>query len=161
MRNLRENPAATMINAEGGQELLQVWSRSFMQHRRGPWWNRLSLCSPCTPCGAQRSPRCSSGCGLTEAAAHGEGPARSDFGPELQPTDRSLQWNMRSGKAAACGDLCWSSALLKGWPCGTEPYWSSTWRAAACEKPVQEQFEDRILWERPHMEQGQTAAMKE
>lgn len=95
------------------------------------------------------------------SCSHGEGPARSDFGPELQPTERSLQWNRRSGKAAACGDLCWSSALLKGWPCGTEPCWSSTWRAAACEKPVQEQFEDGILWERPHMEQGQTAAMKE
>lgn len=68
----------------------------------------------------------------------------------------------KTGRAATCGDLCCSSALLKGWPCGTEPCWSSAWRAAVCEQPVKKQFEkDGILWEGPHMEQGQRAAMKE
>ena len=43
-----------------------------------------------------------------------------------------------SGVAAACGYL--SSVVLKGWPHGTEPCWSSSWRALICKKPMQDQF---------------------
>ena len=40
------------VSAEGGQEVLQVQSRSSLQPRRGPWQSRLSSCSPQVPGGA-------------------------------------------------------------------------------------------------------------
>lgn len=38
-KNMRNGPADTKVNAEGGQELLQAWSS--LQPMRGPWWSRL------------------------------------------------------------------------------------------------------------------------
>ena len=54
-----------------------MWNRRSLQPRRGPWWSTLSPCSPWALCGADlhmqpwRSPWCSSGCVLEEAAVHG------------------------------------------------------------------------------------------
>ena len=68
-------PAATQISADGGQEVLQAWSRSSLQPRRGPWRSRLS---PWAPHRADLhmqlwgSPQCSNGCGLKKATARGE-----------------------------------------------------------------------------------------
>lgn len=45
----RENPAAPRVGAEGGQELLQVWRRRNLQHRRSSWRSWLSPCSPRAP----------------------------------------------------------------------------------------------------------------
>ena len=69
------SPVGRKVSAEGGHEVLQAWSRSSLQLRRGPWRSRLSPCSSWALHGADlhvqpwRSPWCSSGCGLEEAAA--------------------------------------------------------------------------------------------
>lgn len=75
-------------SAEGGQEMLQVWSRSFLKCRRGPQWSmgsvllHLSCCtvllqpmehhteqtSMCSHKGAQSSSRCD----LEKATVHGD-----------------------------------------------------------------------------------------
>lgn len=71
--NGRQNSAATKVSAEGGQEMLQEWSRSSLQPGRGPWWSRKALCSPWEPWGADlyvqpwRSPLCISRWGLKGA----------------------------------------------------------------------------------------------
>jgi len=57
-----------------------MWNRRSLQPRRGPWWSTLSPCCPWALCGADlhmqpwRSPWCSSGCRLAEAAVHGTQP---------------------------------------------------------------------------------------
>lgn len=38
-----KSPADTKASAEGGQEVLQVWSRSFLKCRRGPQWSMGSV----------------------------------------------------------------------------------------------------------------------
>ena len=52
--------------------------------------------------------------------------------------------------------------LLKDGPCGTELCWSSAGRTAACGMSTQDQFgKDGILWEGPHVEEGQMMTVKE
>ena len=51
----------------------------------------------------------------------------------------------------------WGKLLPVGDPC-----WSSSRRAAACGKPMQNHFgKDSIPWEGPHREQGQGETKKE
>ena len=52
-------------------------------------------------------------------------------------------------------DLCWSSALLNGGPCGAAPQWSSARKAAAYGKSMQDQLgKDSIPWEGPTQSSG-------
>jgi len=60
----RNVPAATKVSV-GGQEVPQVWNRSFLKPRRDLWWSRLSPCRPQASQGADfyvqpwKSPACS------------------------------------------------------------------------------------------------------
>jgi len=48
----RSSPEVIKVSAEGEQEVIQVWSRSFLQTRRDPQRRRLSPFSPQGPHGA-------------------------------------------------------------------------------------------------------------
>ena len=67
------------------------------------------------------------------------------------------------GEEPTVGQEGWDSCCLGGaMPHGTEPFWSSARRAAACGRPMQDQFgKDGILWEGPQLEQGQSATVQE
>lgn len=132
------------------QGLLQVQNRSSLQPKRGPCRNRVSSCSPGVPCRADvhmqlwRSPQCTSGWDVKE-----EQPIVSRSNSSPRPQRGSSGGAGGQEGAAVCGDICWRNLSLKGGSCGTEPYWSCAWRAAACEKATQDHFgKDSILWER-------------
>lgn len=87
----------TKVSAGGGQEVLQAWRRSSLQPRRGSQRSRLSPCSSWPLHGADlhvqpwRRPRCSSGCGLEEAAVT-ENPHRSRTWARAAAHGERLQW---------------------------------------------------------------------
>lgn len=118
-------PADIKVSAERGQDVLQAWSRRYLQLRRGLWRTKLSPCSSwalhradllrqqwrspwycrsCAPNGRYSSWRCS---------------AEAALGHSCRPQRRV--WNVAGGlgEMPSLGDLC--GTVPEGWAHGTKP----------------------------------------
>ena len=67
------------------------------------------------------------------------------------------------GELPPVGDLCWSSLLLGyGWTLWYGAMWEQFLKSCCLWAAPQDQFsKDGILWEGPHVEQGQRVTVKE
>lgn len=109
-----------------GQQLHQPWRKNFLQPRTG------QTEAPCTPWDTtwSRSP-----C-VVHGEAHDEAGGRGLM--------EHSQWKEARGGQGIWGSYnLWEPRVVYSWgtsPCGTDPYWNSSWRAAVCGKPTQDQF---------------------
>lgn len=96
----RGSPTAPKLSV-GWQEVVPEWSRSFLQPKGGPWWNRLSPCSlqsshrPDLHVQSQRSPWCRSGSSPEEDAAYEDSPLE-------QPQARAAAHGTAGGLGSCC-----------------------------------------------------------
>ena len=129
---------------------------------RGPWWSRLSPCSPWVPHGADLhaaacggSPGGAGGCGLQEAAAHGEPPQKQAPGRSCSPWRGAHAGAGGLGGAAAHG----GPVLEQFAPGGRMDAVVRSRVGAVLEEllPVGSpcRLSSGIPWEGPHVEQGQ------
>lgn len=145
----KNNSLDTKVSAEGEQEVLQVPELKFLCGlRRGSQWSRLSPCNLwCTALeqismlppveklpvgqvdvswrGLQPMENPCKSRVWTRTTAHGEEPT----------VEEEVWWEL-----PLMEDPCWSSLFLKDGPCGVDPYWSSSYRAVVCGKPMKGQF---------------------
>ena len=124
---MRSSPAAPQVSAGGAPGRQQQFPCGLW---RGPWCSRLSPCSPRVPHGADLhaaarggAPGGAGGCGLEEAAAHGEPPQEQAPGRSCSPWRGAHAGAGGLGGAAARGGPVLEQFAPGGWT----PWYGAVW----------------------------------
>lgn len=138
----RSSPVGTRVSAEGGQELLLEWSRSFLQVRRD--YSGAGSSSVAYRHHTEQISTCHRGAHsvAVDVAWRRPLPMEGLCGNRLRP-EWSLQWDRRPKGAAACSEPC--GAAPERWACGMEPV-GSLWGSVQ---------EEQHSMRDTYMEQGQ------